>query len=266
MPDRVKFIPKPVIDELSLSMSLLCFLSVDLTRPWATSLVATDGAECYGFGMAKATCTEDVSRAVAAHSRLDGHGIIPAGSDQGAPSVAAVEKPLYLDVHKDEFVPQFSVRAKIPGNAPEMEAGALTLAWRRLTRSPRNHSKRWVCLVDSLALMHAARKGRSSSGAFRVQLQKIASLALCADVSMTYAYIPTASNPADGPSRGVKRKLKHLKRPQPLHCSWSQHCQSVRRALRHLRASSVPGVPSDVGSKSSFNSLSSDSLTVQPYF
>ena len=88
-----------------------------------------------------------------------------------------------------------------------MGAVALTLTWRRITRSNTSYARRWVCFVDAMALLYAARKRRSSSPAFRVQLQKTAALLMCADIAATYAYVPTSCNPGDPPSRGLRRNM-----------------------------------------------------------
>ena len=240
-----------------------CF-NVDLARPWASDLVASDGAIVYGFGMAKAHCSQDWIRLIAAHSALDGHGIFPSGVDLQTPSVKAVAKPLHISVDYKDFVPQFSVKAKQAGDAAVMEALALTLTWRRITRSSRSHARRWVCLVDAMALLYAARKGRSSSPAFKVQLQKNAALLLCADIAATYAYEPTTCNPGDPPSRGLRRSMPHLRSRKSKEDSFSTRGNELRRILRHLRNSAAGGLPLSLRSKGSYDSMSSDSITVQP--
>ena len=48
---KVQRVPANVIDELCLCLSLLCCLNVDLARPWSPSVVATDGAQVFGFGI-----------------------------------------------------------------------------------------------------------------------------------------------------------------------------------------------------------------------
>ena len=127
-----------------------------------------------------------------------------------ADSVAAVAAPLDIPIHYEDFTPQISTRAKEAADAPTLEAIAVTLATRRLTRSVRHHGTRAVLLVDAQALMYALRKGRSSSAACKTQLQKIAAPNLCADVAVTYGYIPTACNPADPPSVGSRNTTNIL--------------------------------------------------------
>ena len=260
----IQSVPCAVMDELCLCVSLFCCLNVDLARPWAPEVVASDGALAYGFGMARASCSEEWVRHIAAHCAEEGHGIIPKGVNLDTDSVKAVLAPLHIPMHYDEFVPQFSVKAKAPGNAPTMEAIAVTLTWRRITRSMRSHSRRWVCLLDAMALLYALRKGRSSSAAFKVQLQKVAALLLCADISATYGYTPTSCNPGDPPSLGVRRTLEHKRQRKDFDCPWFAEVRSVRRAFRHFRAAPIKCLPCALLRKRSFDSMSSDSLTVQP--
>ena len=56
-----------VMDELCLCLSLFGYLNIDLTRPWAAQVVATDGAQDFGFGMACASCHPSWTRRMAAH-------------------------------------------------------------------------------------------------------------------------------------------------------------------------------------------------------
>ena len=196
--------------------------------------------------MAQAAADPLLVRRIAEQCAVEGHGILPSGIDLSSHSVSAVVAPLRIPVHYNEFRPHISVQAKEAADAPTLEAIAVTLATRRMTRAVRHHSCRSVVLVDAQALMFALRKGRSSSSAFKVQLQKVAALNLCADVAVTYGYIPTSCNPADPPCLAIKIEI------------------FLRRALRHLRASSARGLPECLRCKGSYDSSSSDSLSAQP--
>ena len=255
-------VPAPVLDELCVGISLFGYLSIDLTRPWSANVFATDGSQDFGFGMACAACHPSWTRKMAGHCADMGQGIIPDGVDVEHPSVRAVRVPLHLPYGYDEFVPCISVRAKTRDDAPTMEAVAFTLAMRRVTRCIRHHARRHVFLLDAMALIGALRKGRSSSRAFKVQLQKTGAMVLCADILPYFGYVPTSCNPGDPPSRCVKRSSQHV--VQNTRSSWQQYVQSLRRSLRHLRASPVRGLPGSLCEKGSFDSSSSDSCTAQP--
>ena len=261
---RPQHVPREVLDEFSVWFALMSYLNVDLARPWSASLVATDGAQSFGFGMAQAPCRPEWVRHVAAHCAVDGHGIIPDGVDLDTKSIQAVTSPLHVPVSYDAFVPKLSVKAKGSDDAPTLEAVACTLATRRLTRALKNHGTRSVMLLDAQALIGALRKGRSSSGAFKLQLQKIAALNLCADISVTYGYIPTSCNPSDPPSRGLKRNLKHHSKTAGRCGKHRDSAQERRRVIRHLRASPRCGLPEHIRMKSGYDSCSSGSMTAQP--
>ena len=250
-------VPGDVLSELCLCLSLASCLNIDLTRPWQSFLTCTDGAPSFGFGMAQAGCTPAEVRGIAAHCSRTDHGIIPGGVDLTSSSVEAVGAPLHLPFGYDSFVPMFSIKAQLAADAPTMEATAVSLAMRRITRSVRNHGTRGVLLVDAQALMHALRKGRSSSSAFKVQLQSVAAHCLAADLKMTFGYIPTSCNPGDPPSRGVRRTIKHLRPKAVLPKSWTKQLHNGR-TVRRL------AVAWGLREKGSFCSSSSGSMTVQP--
>jgi hypothetical protein len=262
--DQLQRVPTTVVDELCVCVSLLCCLCVDMARPWTPNITTTDGAQVFGFGMAQAPADPLLVRRIAEQCAVEGHGILPEGVDLASYSVSAVEAPLQIPVQYQEFAPQISVRAKEAADAPTLEAIAVTLATRRLTRSMRHHSKRSVLLVDAKALIFALRKGRSSSSAFKVQLQKIAALNLCADVAVTYGYIPTSCNPADPPSRGVFQRRPRVRKIKPVDTKYLNLNRQARRALRHLRASRAWMLPEFLRCKGSYDSSSSDSLSAQP--
>lgn len=190
-----------------------------------------------------------------------GQGIIPQGVN--LESASTVRDPMHLPYDYDDFIPCLSVRAKVRDDAPTMEAMAVTLAMWRLTRSISNHAHRHVFLLDAKALLFALRKGRSSSRAFKLHLQKIGALVVCADILPYCGYIPTSCNPGDPPSRGLKRTLPRLRKVRSKYSSWQEHSKLLRRSLRHLRASPLRGMPESLQHKGSYDSSSSDSRTVQ---
>ena len=262
-PTSTQIVPPTIIDELSVCVALMGYLNIDLTRPWAAQVVATDGAQDYGFGMAVSSCHPSWTRRMAAHCSESGQGIIPAGVDLGSISVQAERDPLHIPYDYDDFVPCFSVRAKARDDVPTLEAIAIALAVRRDTRSVRHHGHH-VFLLDAQALIYALRKGRSSSRAFKVQLQKVGALTVCADILPYYGYIPTACNPGDPPSRGIKRTLRKLRKPTSVCGSWQQQRQSLRQSVRFVRAWRSRHGLADPRCTASYDSSSSDSRTAQP--
>lgn len=72
---------------------------------------------------------------------------------------------------------------------------------------------RCIHLVDSLVVLHALTRGRSSSRKMRRTLMRISAYILACGLQPCWGYVDTHQNPADRPSRrGVKKRW--VKRPQ----------------------------------------------------
>ena len=95
----VQEVPTLVMDELCVVMSLVGYLSIALTRPWAANVFATDGSQDFGFGMACASCNPLWTSKMAGHCAEIGQGIIPGGVSLDTPSVRAVRDRLNLPYH-----------------------------------------------------------------------------------------------------------------------------------------------------------------------
>lgn len=63
---------------------------------------------------------------------------------------------------------------------------------------------RLIHLTDSLVVLHALSRGRSSSKRLRRTIMRINALLLTAHLHPVWAYVHTAQNPADRPSRRVR--------------------------------------------------------------
>ena len=92
-------------------------------------------------------------------------------------------------------------------NALEMRAVLTTLKWRIHHKHQVNC--RFLHLVDSLVVLHALARGRSSSRKLRSTLSRINALLLCSGNQALWGYVQTDQNPADRPSRwGVRVRTK----------------------------------------------------------
>ena len=94
-------------------------------------------------------------------------------------------------------------------NVLELRAVLTTVKWRIEHLKQRN--LRCVHLVDSLVVLHALTRGRSSSRKMRRTLMRISSYLLASGLAPLWAYINTHENPADRPSRHFVKK-RWLKR------------------------------------------------------
>lgn len=141
------------------------------------------------------------SRVLAEASYLQEHRHIP--SDKWGDDAARVQVDLRMPIAYGDFRSRFSLRSRRGYHASKLEAGALTVAMRIVTRSARCHRQRLLFLVDAKAFLYAARKGRSTAPNFVQGLCGIAAHALAADLKLHFGYIPTRYSPGDPPSRGL---------------------------------------------------------------
>ena len=88
-------------------------------------------------------------------------------------------------------------------NVLELRAIFTTVRWWVTQRKAA--SCRFVHLTDSLVCLHALSRGRSSSRKMRRTMAKLNSMLLACNLHPVWAYVHTADNPADRPSR---RKVK----------------------------------------------------------
>ena len=90
-------------------------------------------------------------------------------------------------------------------NVLEARAVFTTIKWRVMQQHQLN--LRCIHLVDSLVVLHALTRGRSSSRKMRRTIMRISSYLLASGLRPVWGYINTKENPADRPSRwGVKKK------------------------------------------------------------
>lgn len=90
-------------------------------------------------------------------------------------------------------------------NVLEARAVLTTIKWRIVQHKQIN--VRCVHLVDSLVVLHALTRGRSSSRKMRRTIMRISACLLASGLQPIWAYVETKDNPADKPSRwGIKKK------------------------------------------------------------
>ena len=95
-------------------------------------------------------------------------------------------------------------------NSLELRSVLTTLKWR--IQHKRLVGSRFLHLVDSLVVLHALSRGRSSSRKLRSTLSRINALLLCSSNQALWGYVSTEQNPSDRPSRWgsrVRTKFRH---------------------------------------------------------
>ena len=188
---------------------LASFLDADLTRPWHSTLCASDASQSFGFGLSAVDLGPARVRALAQQSMRSPCHVRLAG-DEGI-EIARGGSPCRLPVPQAAFRTLLSKKARYAAHSGALEAAGVTLMMRWTTRSAARHSHRFCCLVDATAVLGAVAKGRSSAASLSREVARIGAICTAADILVRYVYIPSESNPADAPSRSRNLSLKPAK-------------------------------------------------------
>ncbi len=93
----------------------------------------------------------------------------------------------------------------------ELEMRAALAEVKRRSRSARNHGTRYLHLVDSQVSLGVLTKRRSSAHVLNRVSRKICALELACNLVPVYAFVKSQHNPADRPSRRVRKNGKTSK-------------------------------------------------------
>ena len=88
-----------------------------------------------------------------------------------------------------------------------LELRAVYTAVRWVLSFPSSPGRRVVILCDSLVTIGCVTKGRSSSHVLLPRLRQLASVLLASGLRLYLRWVPSAQNPADGPSRAYDQQL-----------------------------------------------------------
>ena len=168
---------------------------------------ATDASTSFGLGASYVRTSTSFVRQVARWAEKQGAFVVLDGGAARALGESRLLRAHALNLKLDDFSDVFSVRNKFPAHINVLEGEALVLFLRWLLRSGGNHSTRVVVLLDSAVLLGAAAKGRSSSQLNRL-LRKVAAMTLAGNIQLHLIFVPSSENPADFPSRGLKRRKR----------------------------------------------------------
>jgi len=201
-------VPDEALMELCVSFLLGAYWEVDLTLDYLPLVSATDASTSFGFGASVApvpvALVEDLAKL---SEKCGGYVKIEGPSDifKGLPDRfgSKLESGLsFLD-----FKDVLSLRARHDCHINVLEGEAFILWVRWLLRSRAHHGHRVVALVDSAVWLGAASKGRSSSQLNRL-LRRSAALCFAGELLLYVVFVPTAWNPSDGASRGVRKRVR----------------------------------------------------------
>lgn len=199
-------IPAQVLDELLLGLLLGIYWKIDLTRQFLPAVFASDASVEFGFGASYAKLDKEIVCAMARVAEKQGDFVVLDGNDSQAYS-SRLEQPHKFGLPKASFTHVLSVKRKKLAHINILEGEAFVLLLRWILRARARHSARVVILVDSAVWLGAAAKGRSSTALNRL-LRKVAALQTAGDLMTYLVLVPSAENPSDAPSRGIRFKRK----------------------------------------------------------
>ena len=199
-------LPDQVLGELMHNFSLAPFWDANLCRPWHRTVVATDASPSFGFGVAAARAPVGVVKTIGRNSHASDTYIRLLRQSNDPPEKPRDGIEIRIPLKQTDFGTKLSVKAAHIDHSGGMEAHAVALGLRWLTRDVSSHETRVTFLVDAKAVVGALRKGRTSAHTLKRALRRCAAIAVAADLLMHVAYVPSESNPSDWASRGLQKR------------------------------------------------------------
>ena len=180
-----------------MAIALAPLLFASLSAPWCPHATATDASDI-GLGVV-ATHLPDSVMADLARER---------------PPVATPDHPIPRTLDHRLSDAKWSTivasRWQWLEHINVLEARALTVGVRWALSFPESTGSRLLTFCDSLVVVHAVRKGRSSSFPLLRALRQLSALLLAGGLQLSVNYIATEVNPADGPSRRASSWIRDL--------------------------------------------------------
>ncbi|CAE7517435.1 unnamed protein product, partial [Symbiodinium natans] len=201
-----RHVPSGVLNEFLTTLLLSPLLAAGLDRLPLATLIATDACPEYGFGVCRSVCASSEAADVCRMAERRGDFVRLTPCPEDPVELRRDGKPRLLKLTQRDFATVVSSRAKWKSHAGVLEVHGYLLGLKWVTRNPKRHHHKVAFLVDAKAVVGAASKGRSSAHAFLKVLRSAAAYTLGADILPRIVYIPSESNPADGPSRGKRRR------------------------------------------------------------
>jgi hypothetical protein len=177
--------------ELSAAVALLPLFTANLSAPLFPKLIASDASE-FGAGVVATLLRSPDSLALA----LPG---IPPAQALVWPNPAAPGQR--LSVSDLRWTTIVSSRWRWVEHINALELRALHLAVRWVLRHENAIGRRVLLLTDSSVTRGVVKKGRSSSVALLRRMRALAADVMAGGLSLDVAWLPSAANPADRPSR-----------------------------------------------------------------
>jgi len=187
--------------ELAIAVLLAPLAEFDTAAEWSPDVLATDASKTFGFGVCVAHTSHDTARRL---GHLAKHHSFFA-TLQDLPSEATIKPRVgqeeKLPLRQRDFRTVISSQAHYVAHSGTLEANAVALGLRWLSRRADRYGQRVAMLCDAQAVLHALKKGRSSAPTIALMTRCIAATTVAMGWVVHYVYIPSEWNPADEPSR-----------------------------------------------------------------
>ena len=187
--DRVFSIWNSVRLELSTMIGLAPLMYADLTSGWCDRVVASDACST-GLGVVMGRASAEAMCAVARCAPVP----TPTESELNTSFTA-----MGLGIRTWTTVISSPFRFTQHINTLELHSVHTALRW--LLTHPAAVCKRVLLLCDNQVVVAALSKGRSSAPTLVSPLRRLCCLVLAGGLRVSYRWIPSELNPADGPSR-----------------------------------------------------------------
>jgi len=193
--------PRPlsqgILDDLHLLLGIIPFLFVDTSVPCASQAFASD-ASLAGAGVVSTAITEEQVLSLFAVRYTRGWYENPA-----KPKVLALAKEAeaFLTNPDVSWTTIISSKWNYEDWINRLEAHALLLTLKHIVSVESLWNSRICFFIDSSAVLGSVAKGRSSSKRLNHILRRIAAFICTMGIRPLWFWVPSALNPADGPSR-----------------------------------------------------------------
>lgn len=214
--------------ELALACSLAPLFFVSLSSPWFFDVIAVD-ASLKGQGVVAMKPNYASIQAVASlprqqlgpglmaleeRERVGEVGVSELAGEKGAWETEAMTDILHS---KPRVIVSAAWDRQEHINALELRAVQTAIRW-AMSR-PAAFSTRLLLLTDSAVAYFSLLKGRCSSTKLLIRVRAVSALLLATSIRLTPAWVPSALNPADEPSRVFKSHLTRKQRNKLQHAA-----------------------------------------------
>jgi len=253
-------------DELAVFAALAPLLVADVSRPFLSVLACSDASPSFGYGVSVRGIDQHTAEDLASLSEHRGDYLV---FDDHLPTNGGQRRhgtPVRLPFSMESFTDVLSIKAPSVSHSGSMEAHAVLLMVQWILRSTSRFSSRAVVGIDATAVLAAVLKGRTSAPSLRRSIRALAAHCLGGDLLLLPLWVPSRFNPADKPSRGVRRRPVTRRAGKPYKPSTTERALASRQRewKRFLRTSPYARFLDEMHDVSSESSSGATSASLAP--